>query len=46
MINYQVPEPIINSPFEEPKEHWNIIEGEQPQQSEECKSLFLISLLL
>ena len=31
MSNYQVPEPIINSPFEEPKEHWNIVEGEQPQ---------------
>jgi type III restriction enzyme len=31
MSNYQVPEPIINSPFEEPKQHWNIIEGEQPQ---------------
>jgi type III restriction enzyme len=31
MSNYQVPEPIINSPFEEPKEHWNIVEGETPQ---------------
>ena len=31
MSNYQVPEPIINSPYDEPKQHWNIIEGEQPQ---------------
>jgi type III restriction enzyme len=31
MSNYQVPEPIINSPFAEPKEHWNIVEGEQAQ---------------
>jgi type III restriction enzyme len=31
MSNYQVPEPIINSPFEEPAEHWNIVDGEQPQ---------------
>lgn len=31
MTNYQVPEPIINSPFKEPQEHWNIVEGEQPQ---------------
>jgi type III restriction enzyme len=31
MSNYQVPEPIINSPYDEPKQHWNIIEGEQPE---------------
>ncbi|MCU1266246.1 MAG: putative type restriction-modification system, Res subunit [Acidobacteria bacterium] len=31
MSNYQVPEPIINSPYDEPKQHWNIVEGEQPQ---------------
>ena len=31
MSNYQVPDPIINSPFEEPEHHWNIVEGEEPQ---------------
>ncbi|MEW6210480.1 MAG: BPTD_3080 family restriction endonuclease [Acidobacteriota bacterium] len=31
MSNYEVPEPIINSPFEEPSHHWNIIEGEEPR---------------
>jgi type III restriction enzyme len=30
MSNYEVPQPILNSPFEEPKEHWNIEEGETP----------------
>ena len=24
--------PISNSPFEEPKEHWHIVEGEAPEQ--------------
>ena len=32
MSSYEVPEPIINSPFEEPLEHWNIIEGEIPER--------------
>lgn len=32
MNAYEVPEPIINSPFEEPQEHWNIIEGELPER--------------
>ena len=31
MAGYEVPEPIINSPFEEPKQHWFIREGEAPQ---------------
>lgn len=30
--NYEVPEPILNSPFEEPKEHWYIREGETPER--------------
>ena len=32
MSSYEVPEPILNSPFEEPKEHWQISEGEQPRK--------------
>jgi hypothetical protein len=24
MPDYKVPEPILNSPFDEPAEHWNI----------------------
>ena len=31
MSGYEVPEPIINSPFDEPKAHWNIVEGEEPR---------------
>ena len=31
MSSYEVPEPIINGPFDEPKVHWNIIEGELPE---------------
>ena len=31
MSGYEVPEPILNSPFEEPARHWNIVEGEQPE---------------
>jgi type III restriction enzyme len=29
---YEVPEPILNSPFEEPREHWHIVEGETPER--------------
>jgi type III restriction enzyme len=29
---YEVPEPILNSPFEEPRWHWYIREGEQPEK--------------
>jgi len=32
MSSYEVPEPIISSPFEESREHWNIIEGEVPER--------------
>jgi type III restriction enzyme len=32
MTNFEVPEPIINSPYDEPKEHWRIKEGEPPQR--------------
>lgn len=28
MSNYEVPEPILNSPYEEPHQHWWIVEGE------------------
>lgn len=30
--NFEVPEPILNSPFAEPAEHWLIREGEPPQK--------------
>ena len=30
MANYEVPNPILNSPFEEPKQHWYIEEGHDP----------------
>jgi len=29
---YEVAEPILNSPYQEPKEHWHIVEGEEPEQ--------------
>ena len=29
---HEVPEPILNSPFEEPREHWRITEHEPPQR--------------
>src|SRR5207245_9590971 len=29
---YEVPEPILNSPFEEPTAHWYIREGEPAEQ--------------
>ena len=32
MSSYEVPEPILNSPFEEPAEHWHIEEGAVPEQ--------------
>ena len=28
MSNFEVPNPILSSPFEEPKEHWWILEGQ------------------
>lgn len=30
MKNYEVPEPILNSPYFEPEAHWQIVEGEEP----------------
>ena len=30
MSNYEVPEPILNSPFTEPARHWYIEEGREP----------------
>jgi type III restriction enzyme len=32
MSAYEVPQPILNFPFEEPREHWHIVEGEEPEQ--------------
>ena len=32
MSGFEVPDPILNSPFAEPKEHWRIVEGEAPQK--------------
>ncbi len=32
MSGYEVPEPILNSPFDEPTEHWHIVEGETPER--------------
>jgi type III restriction enzyme len=32
MSAYEVPQPILNSPFDEPQEHWHIVEGEMPEQ--------------
>jgi len=31
MSSYEVPEPIINSPFDEPRQHWHIEEGKDPE---------------
>jgi type III restriction enzyme len=30
--DYEVPEPILNSPYYEPAEHWNIEEGASPEK--------------
>ncbi len=32
MYNFEFAEPILNSPFEEPKAHWWIVESETPQR--------------
>ena len=32
MSGFEVPEPILSSPFEEPPEHWRIVEGEPPRR--------------
>ncbi len=32
MSNFEVAEPILNSPFEEPQAHWWILPGETPER--------------
>lgn len=32
MSNFEVSDPILSSPFEEPREHWWIVEGEAPER--------------
>lgn len=32
MSNFEVSDPILSSPFEEPREHWWIVEGEVPER--------------
>ncbi|MFI5460663.1 MAG: BPTD_3080 family restriction endonuclease [Isosphaerales bacterium] len=32
MSGYEVPEPILNRPFDAPAEHWHIVEGELPKR--------------
>ena len=32
MSNFEVQEPILNSPYEEPQEYWRIEEGEPPER--------------
>ncbi len=32
MTGFEVEDPILNSPYEEPQEYWRIIEGETPEQ--------------
>ena len=29
---FEVPEPILNGPYDEPAEHWHIVEGETPRR--------------
>ena len=31
-MSFEVSEPILNSPFEKPKEYWYIQEGEEPEK--------------
>lgn len=31
MSGYEVPEPILNSPYTEPQAHWYLVEGEPPE---------------
>jgi type III restriction enzyme len=35
MADFEVPEPILNSPYEEPAEHWSIEEGASPERRPE-----------
>jgi len=32
MTGFEVQDPILNSPYETPREHWRIIEGEKPER--------------
>ena len=32
MSNFEVPSPILSSPYEEPKEHWWILEGQPAER--------------
>jgi type III restriction enzyme len=32
MSSYEVEQPILNSPYDEPAEHWHIEEGKQPER--------------
>ena len=32
MSGFEVQEPILSPPFEEPPEHWHIVEGEVPRR--------------
>jgi type III restriction enzyme len=32
MNGYEVPEPILNSPSDEPSEHWHIVESDTPER--------------
>jgi type III restriction enzyme len=32
MSGYEVPQPILNSPFDAPAEHWHIVAGEPPER--------------
>lgn len=34
MSDFEVPQPILNSPFAEPAKHWFIRRGEQPLMRE------------
>src|SRR6187397_3091072 len=35
---FEVPEPILNAPFDEPAEHWLLREGEAPQKRQGRRS--------
>jgi len=32
-MSYEVPEPILNSPYEEPREYWRLEEGREPERA-------------
>ncbi|MGP0069552.1 MAG: hypothetical protein ACLQGP_38880 [Isosphaeraceae bacterium] len=35
MSSYEGPQPILNSPFDMPAQHWHIVEGEPPERRQE-----------